>query len=233
MDPFFTHEIGSCVVELHVDEEPLSPAEWDTLGVVYALNHGAEYQGFESIAQSHGNAIEANERGGARLLVRYLRLCHGIYAVPFDLNDYGSSGVQLSRFLDDETDPVDAYIATTHERVTELCGEGANYHEPEWIIDALRSELGEWRSWFDGEVVGYVVRCQGAVVGSCWGFYPDSEPSDPYTNGRANTDAYVVAWDVIPDHVREHVYALAEGVEAAMQENAERQSAEAQGIPTA
>ena len=179
-EPFETFEHAGQTCELHQDYEPMSPADWDTLG---------ELRGFDSarwgvsLESPHSGAEEANDRC---ILTRYLSLCHGVVAVPFYFADYGSSGARIY----ESTDP-NGYIFTTHDRVTQLCGEDPAYHARDWIENALRGELETWDAYFQGDVCGYVVRdSAGAVVDSCWGFYPDDEGDGlEYVRGEARAAA--------------------------------------------
>lgn len=162
MEPFETFDHAGCVVELHTDDDPQSPAEWDTLGTLYDFR--ADYRGMES---PHTNAAEAMERGGVALLVRYLRLC-GVRAVPYDIYDYGSNGLTIKE-ADLSDDHCSGYIAADAASIA-MTGV-----EPADVEEGLRAELGTWSSFFAGEVVGYVVTRNGETVGSCWGFFPDAD----------------------------------------------------------
>ena len=223
MDALETFEHAGMICELHRDDdEAMSPAEWDTLGTLYALDRSAEYVGFQDHSETHGQAIEASEKSGA-VLVRYLRLCHGVIALPVRVEDYGSSGIRLY-----ESDEPNAYIATTHERVSELCGVGAKYHTREWIKEALRGELATWVDYFEGNVVGYVVRDpSGVVVDSCWGFYPSYDAPT-----EKATDSYRAAWEELDTWLRPYAEALARAFDAAEYEAAERERAANQEVPT-
>lgn len=229
MESFYTFEHAGCTIELCTDEDPMSPDEWDTLGTVYALSRDAEYQGFESPNKTHGQAIEAMERRGVAGLVRYLRLCHGLYVLPIDVQDYGSSGIRVS-VADEQDNDCSAYIATTDARVTALCGTNANYHTRELVEDALRGELKEWRSYFENEVVGYVVRCNDEIVDSCWSFYPDDDKQVPTP---LSFESYRLAWEELPQYLRGYTYAVSQAIETAEDEQEERERAANQDVATA
>lgn len=253
MEALEMYEHAGCTVVIYYDPEPTSPAEWDNLGTCYALRRDAEYRGFEPHSETHGRAIEANERGGARLLVRYLRMCHGVYAIPFDVYEHGTTSLSACRDLDSDDAEADAYIATTHEQVSRLCGEDARYHAREWIEDALRGELDTWRAYFEGDVYGYVVYAgqyqepedgidvYGAreryvesleSVGSCWGFYPD-DPANLIEPSEQSTPEYRAAWDALGGmYDRRLANMLAEAFGEAAYEAEQRERAEREGIPT-
>lgn len=187
---------------MHYDTDPMSPAEWDTLGTMYACKRDAEYQGFRPHSETHGQALEALERRGVACMIRYLRLCYGVTAVPFDIYDHGTVTIREASEGDDNCS---GYIAADAESI-EMTGV-----LPEDVTKGLQSELGEWRALFDGEVVGYVVTCEGTHIDSCWGFYPDkSTPED--RDGL--------------EYVREQAR------EAAQSEQAERLAALTVGVPT-
>lgn len=167
MEAFESFEHAGMTCELHQDWDPSSPAEWDQLGTLVNFDRNApgESQPFGIV----GSDTDAAERGGAALLVRYLRLTRGIIAVPFRFSDYGSSGAHISAASRDEESP-SGYIFTTPERCAEL---GVDLADAE---RQLHGELSEWDSYVSGEVCGYIVRDPaGEVVDSVWGFYPDAE----------------------------------------------------------
>jgi hypothetical protein len=156
--------------EIHVDEDALSPADWDNLGTLVGL---PELTRNYSIAErgSSGDETEIVERRGAEGLRRLLAL-RGEIAVPFRFEDYGSSGARL--YADEDGDNPSGFLVTTHERVNELCGTEAKYHEPEWIAEALRGELKVWGQYVEGDVYGVIVKdAEGNVTddGSLWGLY--------------------------------------------------------------
>lgn len=178
MEAFESFEHAGFTVELHQDWEASSPADFDNLGELvsfpalwreYAFGKDGQTPGRESTEQED----EAFERGGWRLLERYLlTACGYVCAVPFEFYDYGSGG-QVLRYTEapaSRADRVAGFIVTTADRVEEL---GAPRDDVE---RQLRAELEDWRAYVAGEVSGYVVRdASGGAVESCFGFYPDGE----------------------------------------------------------
>lgn len=202
MEPWETEEYRGFTIELHQDIEPSPPSDWDNLGTMVAFDRlWREYRFCERV--STGDEDDAIERGGARLLLRYLRIAHGMLALPFQFQDYGSSGARI--LAGDETDDefsVSGFIFTTHDRVNELCGLDKKFHTVEWITQALEGELKNWDAYVEGRVVGMVITdANGETVDSCWGFYPDHDTKpgdDGYDFVRAEcreiVDAHI-AWE--------------------------------------
>lgn len=205
MEAFETFEHHGYTCELHHDEEPSSPADWDQLGELVAFDSlWRDYRFAER--NSTGAEDEALERGGWKVLARYLRMTRGAIAVPFYYADYGSGGARLWATDADDDNP-SGFIYTTPERVRELCGDPVPPWDPaldpfycpadwtgspvEWIEEQLRGELKTWNDYVEGRVVGYVVRgADGDVLDSCWGFYPDTDGDGlDYVRGEAREAA--------------------------------------------
>lgn len=227
MEPFFTTEHAGYSCELHYDEDPPNPADWDNLGtLVLSRSLARDWQphGTETMGGAEEDAIE---RGGFALLYRYLRLTSAVVAaVPFRFADYG-----WMYATDADDDRMVGYIYTTAEQVRKLCGEEEPYSSRSWQEEALRGELDVWRSYVEGEVAGYVVRDpSGAVVESLWGIYPDDADREPTDKATAN---YRAAWDALPQYLRGYADALAEAFEAAEYEADEREHAANQDVATA
>lgn len=186
-DPIETFEVDGLTVEIHPDwDDPSSPKDWDTLGTLVAFpplwrEYGLGHR------ESTGQEDEAYERGGMRLLRRYLSITENAILIPVRFHDYGSSGSRLDESHDDD-ERVSAFFYTTPKRVRELCGDPVRPFDklyapadwtgtPEaWIESQLRGELRDWSSYVEGAVVGVVVKDErGKVLESVWGFYPDDQ----------------------------------------------------------
>lgn len=183
MEAFESFEHAGMQCELHTDEEPMSPDEWDDqLGTLVGIGGATrDYRAFNESGVD-ADAEAAERRPG--LLRRYLRMC-GLFAVPF----YFAEGHGYGASIYETDDEPNGYIYTTPARVAEL---GAPLEDVE---RQLRGELQEWSHYFNNEVVGYVVRDpSGAVVDSCWGFYPDeSTPGDPLGLEHVRAEARAAA----------------------------------------
>lgn len=183
MDPFETFEHAGFTIELHTDDDPSAPSDWDELGTLYGLPflhfgfRGSGLDNMRGVETADSQAVEANERGGAKLMCRYLRVARKEIVVPVRFSDYGSSGSRLHA-TDEDDDRCDGYMSTTLERCEEL---GV---KPEDALDALRGEIKTWDAYFEGRVIGVVVRdSDGEIAESVWGFYPDEE-GDGYDYAR-------------------------------------------------
>jgi len=186
MFAFETFEHAGCTIELHTDDEPTPPSDWDQLGTLVAMpSLWREYRFAERVADSE--ECDAIERGGFRLLARYLRMTRGEIAVPFDYFEHGPQGTLRMAPMKEQSPS--GYIYTTAERVRELCGEAPERQELDLIRASLIAELGDWRSYIEGRVIGFIVYdAEGNNVESCWGFYPDEE-GDGYEHVRAEARA--------------------------------------------
>lgn len=181
MDAFETFEHAGCVIELYPDDMDSSPADWDNLGTLVWFDRRNEMQGTES---SDNDADEAYDRGGCALLVRYLRMTRGEIVVPFQFQDYGSNGARLLALDDDDDARAHGYIYADAASI-EMTGV-----EPENVREGLVQDLRTWDDYFQGRVIGYVVKSGDVVLDSCWGFYPDDEDGeDGYAEVRAEARA--------------------------------------------
>ena len=163
VDAIETIEKDGWTVSLYGDNDPMSPDEWDRLGT---FEHGLDY--------TFGSPQSGDwDRFGDRTWDVYARAL-SIFgddvaaALPVYVADYGSSGLRAW----ETADGANAVLYTTHKRLTELCGDEAEYHSKEWATEALREELKTWSQYLEGDVYGYVVtRPDGEHDDSCWGFY--------------------------------------------------------------
>jgi hypothetical protein len=162
-------EGDKCVAIVYADEcaEDADPRQWDNLSIMrcshrnYRLGDG----------EPEGRHVEALERGGLRLLERYLRIVEGAVAfVPLGLIDhsglslYAGGGSHWSDSAGWDSGTV-GYAYVTRERCDEL---GAP------IDSAERQMLGEietYDQYLRGDVFYVVVEDdRGETLDSCGGF---------------------------------------------------------------
>lgn len=129
-------------------------------------------------------------------LHRYIGIARqGICILPLTLYDHSGISIRVGSGPG-PWDPggwdstMVGFIYTTHERVTELCGDGEEeYHTEQWIREALVGEVKEYNSYLTGEVYGFVVDEGGPDEESCWGFIGDIG----YCKEEANSSAEYAA----------------------------------------
>jgi hypothetical protein len=62
------------------------------------------------------------------------------------------------------------FAVVRDSNIAEGCGDDPKYREPEWIADAVRTEVEEYAKYLEGQVYGYVVGSGTPFEDSCWGF---------------------------------------------------------------
>ena len=211
MEPFETYEVGGMTVELHYDPDPWSPAEWDQMAEMVAGPRLARHYTLTKLT-TDGTEDEAIERGGARLLTRYLRLVEGAEVVPFRFDDYGANGARLYT-LDDDDHP-SGFFRVTREKLIEEYGDDSEESRAK-ARRVIESEAKSWDSYLQGEVYAFVVKNQdGEHVESLWGIYDDT-PGLEYLRSEATSAAEWEDRDRLinqePTDIAEVLYAMKEG----------------------
>ena len=162
-EPCETFEHAGLTVEIHVDEDPGSPREWDNLGKILYLKSSRYILGDEGV---EGEEIQAlTERPDVIWLPVFAYIHGGIvlntegFHCPWDS---GQSGI--------------IYVTAEDVRKEYSCKRISKRirHKAECV---LRSEVEVYSSYVEGDVYGYVIKSEdGEPLDSCWGFYPDNTP---------------------------------------------------------
>jgi len=108
-------------------------------------------------------AFEPDHVRDMETLGRYLGIMRkAVCILPLYLYDH--SGISISAGYNPMTfdsqgwdTTIVGFVYTTHERITELCGDGAEYHSDEWIIEQVRNDVKHYDSYLRGECYGYIV----------------------------------------------------------------------------
>lgn len=189
-------------VKIFYDPHPNDPRGWRDSLTTYVWadkNH---------IAQKHDEQIdldrfwtEDRKWTSVALAARWLTLFDwptNAIAVPFQIDDYGSNGSR-AYITDVDNDSCTGFIVILK---SELEKELAL--SPDWdVMEYIKAEFGEFASWIEGEVYGFVVAEGDEDMDSCWGFYGDMD----YVISQAKESAECIAherWlDVEPPDVAE------------------------------
>lgn len=109
-------------------------------------------------------------------LARYLGIvCKAVAITPLYLYDH--SGITMSAGTPNAFDSggwdttMVGFAYTTHERVNELCGTGAEYHTDEWLAKAVRSEVAVYDQYLTGDVYWYSIEHKGETIDSLGGIF--------------------------------------------------------------
>lgn len=152
----FTH--NECKVEIYIDPDPMSPAEWDGLGTIVHWHR-----------RDHlfGQAGDRDHVLPADIVVK----------LPIWIYQHG--GISVWAGGSAPADPWDSgqvgWIYMTREQVSE--------NWPDWklitpkrkklIEKVLEARVKSWDDYYLGRVYGYEVTAPDGSQDSCWGFYGD------------------------------------------------------------
>lgn len=210
MQPYETFEHDGVTVEIHWDDdgEHADPRRWDNLTTMVCWHPDYALGDFQvTNLDGRGAVSERFERDDfrdMRTLARYLTLVQGAVGLrPLYLYDH--SGISISAGspnpFDNPTVRRDefgqglgwdssmvGFVYTTHERITELCGDDPKYHAEEWVNEQVSLEVRVYNDYLTGQVYGYIVAPGSDDEESCWGYL-----GDPDAKGGCRDDAKAVA----------------------------------------
>lgn len=162
-------EVGDLTIEIHREEYPEDPREWDNLGTMvcfhrnYRLGDKHDYPAPESLSDLERIIEEDN---GPCLFKTLWLLDHSGLAMRttdfwedsghWDSGIVGVIYVPLSKVREEYS----------VKRVTKKVRDQA--------LSCLEGEVIDYNNYLQGNVYGYVIRDKdGEHVDSCWGYFPD------------------------------------------------------------
>ncbi len=158
------------VLEIFQDEAPLSPREWDNIGIMLCA-HRSYTLGDEQFQTGEG--IDAR-----------IKELKPIVTIPLYLLDHSGLRIRTRDFTDCDPQQWDSgqvgYIITTEEKIKSMHGD--TKLSDERVREILQSEVNEYDDYLSGNVFGYVLSENKTCnldedhkeeLDSCWGFIGD------------------------------------------------------------
>jgi hypothetical protein len=153
------------VIRIMQDDDPMSPREWDNLGIIlYTSTH---YTLGDKCVSGH-EIDEIVERDDVIWLPVYAHIHSGIAMNTTGFSDPWDSG-QCGII----------YVETEKARKEW----GKDFSE-EKIKTCLRNEIETLNQFVRGDVYGYIVEVDGEHVSSCWGFYGEYGIEDAISQAK-------------------------------------------------
>lgn len=193
MNAIETYQVGAYTVQLHYDDMPYSPRDWDNLGTM-VFEQQRQYMtgeenmgdfsdvllwalGAEYIEQLLGlTAYDAFEQGGVDELteIQVLSLYHALdtraVVLPLRVCDSGSSGASIRVCAEDQAN---GYIYCDRDTILREYGrERLSAKLLAQVEGILRAEVEVYDQYLRGEVYGFIVTDpDGKPLDGCWGFF--------------------------------------------------------------
>lgn len=248
IEPYDTFEHAGLTVKVFRDDDAASPRDPEnrTLCTTFAVFDGAMTFGSEdedwgrdfdpeipcATCDSAGEDEDGNQcatcNGDGLVIVtpgEYAEQTQGAVAWQHvRIDDYGSRGVTLSEYPNDDADGVNCVIYITREQwnTAQSTDWTASDADREMAAAMMAADIKELSQYLAGDVYGFVVEHEGEHKDSCWGFI--GEPDADYFLTEARGAAQDVA-----DTLAEEAAAAAE---RAKKEAAERYEMECRDIET-
>jgi hypothetical protein len=174
MKPYETIEYKSYKIEVHQDQDPLSPADWDQAGTIYT-KHNRYFAIGEDLNKVDGQEVADDITSNGGELLPVFAYVHGgvaLSAGPFGcMWDSGQCG----------------FIAMTKDKIISEYGDDSEQSR-ERARKLMKAEIESWDDYFRGNVWGFILKDPaGEEIESCWGFY--GEIKDMVAEVKSMVDA--------------------------------------------
>jgi hypothetical protein len=174
MEPIEVFEHKGFTIEIHWDEDPENPREWDNLGTMACFH--PRY----SLGDKHDWPMN---REGYAAFMEFLRKNNKtILALPLYLYDHSGLRIKIGSFdgllpqghAEFDTMKI-GYIYVEKDKVRKEFGKWTNETRAK-AIKVLEAEVQTYDCYLSGSVYGYQVKDEdGELLDSCWGFYGMNE----------------------------------------------------------
>jgi len=197
MDPIETYEYKDCKIEIHRDNDPMDPREWDNLCRIWCWHRkydlGDKHAPAGINVDSWGEIEEFlfEEESAVEIIPLYLYDHSGLVLSTKPLSCAWDSGQVSFAFI-------------TAEDVMREYGEVAldTLARAKKVLDA---EVQTYCDYINGDVYGFrAIDRWGRTIDSCWGFYGDAsrEDSDMVQDAKTAIDAVALEYERYIERLR-------------------------------
>ena len=187
----FTLESGK-ILEIHVDDDPESPREWDNLGTV-ACSH-RNYDLSDRFAPKVN--AEATGCNNWDEVEQYLIKKEGAKVIlPIYMLDHGGISISTTPFGDRWDSGQVGFIYATQQKIKSEYGCKRITKKISNLVEAiLKSEIETYNQYVTGDVYGFRVVTIDRVTDereeedSCWGFYGENIHKNGITDNMGHDD---------------------------------------------
>ena len=154
-----TYKKGNKTLEIHTDELPESPRDWDNVGTMVCLHKRYTMGDVQDMDLDEANKIE--KRSLSLPIYMYDHSGQTISTEPFSCRwDSGKLG----------------FIYVTHEEAKKRMGwKSITPKRKEKLLEILKNEVTTYDQYITGEVYGFKIMEEGEEVDSCWGIFGDPD----------------------------------------------------------
>lgn len=170
--------------KVYFDPDPISPAEWDTLGTIYSNSRG-----YDPCKHKIDEILVEGDDGFMHIDPEYV-------SVPIYCYEHGGIALHTARtgqFADKWDSGLFGVMAVHKDKIKEEgFGDIRIKSNLDNVINCLSSEVESWNMYYQGIVFGYVVENEdGCETDSCWGFYGFDGAEEAMAEGIGIIDAIV------------------------------------------
>lgn len=183
------------ILEIHVDDTPESPREWDNLGTVCCIHR--RY----NLCDKHAPKLNSDDFDGWDAIKRYLIKEEGAAVIlPIYMYDHGGITIATTPFGCRWDSGQIGFIYCTGSKIKAEYGvKRITKKTKERVENVLKGEIETYNQYVTGDVYGFKLMRVDIESGereeedACWGFYGDNPKENGMNDHIDKDDAFLDA----------------------------------------
>jgi len=179
------------ILEIHYDESPESPREWDNLGTVWCSHK--RY----SLSDKHAPKIDTDDHDGWDAVEQHLIKEEGaVVILPIYMYDHSGITISTKPFGDRWDSGQVGFIYCTGAKIkAEYNVKRITKQIKERVTACLEGEIKTYNQWVTGDVYGFklmqfdMTTKERTEEDACWGFYGDDFEKNGILDHLGKNDA--------------------------------------------